>query len=157
MKQTLRYSLKVWFTTVAAALMITWIADAITPYIFSDYLYSGFLGRIAEVFIFSLAYAIPFCIVAGIFSLFDLKIKSFKLILTFFTFLAAWLPVIELTTIIDEPISLGYTTGTLVYLLLNCFAIWFYKPAFSDRKIGDIRFKGLNQVERGTTPSPIYS
>jgi len=153
MKQTLIYSLKIWLTGVTAALTLTWIADSVSPYVLSDYIYNGFIGRIAEVFIFSLAYAVPFFIATRILSLFDLKIKSVKLILTVFTFIAGWLPVMALTSIIDEPISLGYIVGALVYILLNCFCIWFYKPAFSNSKIGGFRFKG---IERSTTPSPIY-
>jgi hypothetical protein len=157
MKQALIYSLKVWLTGVAVALMITWIADSIAPYVFSDYIYSGVFGRIAEVLIFSLAYAVPFCIGVSILSAFDLKITSVKLTLTFFTLIAGWLPVIALTNIIDEPISFGYTQEALVYILINCLGIWLYKPVLLSSKNMNFKFKGIKRIEGMTTPSPTYS
>src|ERR1700743_2172722 len=107
MKHALIYSLKVWLTGVILALVITWIADVIAPYSFSEYLYSGFLGRIAEILLFTLAYAIPFFLCTRILLIFNQKIISTKLILIFATLILGCLPVVALTTLMDEPVSKG--------------------------------------------------
>lgn len=159
MKHALIYSLKVWLTGVILALVITWIADVIAPYSFSEYLYSGFLGRIAEILLFTLAYAIPFFLCTRILLIFNQKIISTKLILIFATLILGCLPVIALTTLMDEPVSKGYMLGTLVYILLNCLSLYFYKlkRVNSHSKIRSNKFPNMQQVEEIISPSPIYS
>ena len=159
MKHALIYSLKVWLTGVILALVITWIADVIAPYSFSEYLYSGFFGRIAEILLFTLAYAIPFFLCTRILLIFNQKIISTKLILIFATLILGCLPVIALTTLIDEPVSTGYMLGTLVYILLNCLCLSFYniKPVSSNSKIKGNKFPKIQPVEERINPSPIYS
>jgi hypothetical protein len=154
MKHALIYSLKVWITGVILALVITWIADVIAPYAFSEYLYSGFFGRIAEVLLFSLAYAIPFGVCVRTLLTLNRKITSIKIILTFLTIVLGWLPVIALTTIIDEPVSAGYMPGALVYVFLNCICIYFYRlqPGISNSEIRNYKFKNTRQTGKMVIP-----
>ncbi|HEY4193945.1 MAG TPA: hypothetical protein VGM63_00300, partial [Mucilaginibacter sp.] len=128
--------------------------------VFSEYLYSGFFGRIAEILLFTLAYAIPFFLCTAVLLIFNQKIISAKIILAFITLILGCLPVIALTTLIDEPISRGYILGTLVYILLNCVCLFFYKlkPLSSGSKIKGSKFPGVkNKIEGVISPSPIYS
>ncbi|MDB5142019.1 MAG: hypothetical protein JWQ66_732 [Mucilaginibacter sp.] len=157
MKQTLIYSLKVWITGVIIALILTWVADIVAPYAFSEYLYSGFFGRIAEVFLFSLAYAIPFGVLVRVLLTFSWKITSIKVILTFLTLILGWLPVIALTAIIDEPVSAGYTLGALVYVFLNCICIYLYrlKPGISNSEIRNYKFKNARRSEKWLVLRPL--
>jgi hypothetical protein len=159
MKQALKYSLKIWLTGVAMALVITWIADIAVPYALSEYLYSGFFGRIAEVLLFSLAFVIPFFLCVRFLLVFQRKISSIKVILAFATLALGWLPVIALITLTDEPISIGYKLGTLAYIFLNCLCLYFYKlkPVSSNSKIKGNKFPDMQQIEEIISPSPIYS
>ena len=160
MKHALIYSLKVWLTSVILVLVITWIADFISPYAFSEYLFSGFFGRIAEILVFTLAYAIPFFLCTSILLNFNQKLISVKVILAFATLVLGCLPIIALTTLIDEPISIGYMLGMLVYILLNCICLYFYnlKPVSSNSKIRGNKFPNMQQkIEEIISPSPTYS
>lgn len=159
MNQALIYSLKVWLTGVILALAITWIADIIVPYSFSEYLYSGFFGRIAEALLFSLAFAVPFFICVRFLLIFQRKMSSIKIILVFATFGLGWLPVITLTTLIDEPVSTDYKLGTLVYTLLNCLSLFFYKLKMtgSNSKVKGNEFPDRQQIDEIVSPSSIYS
>ena len=157
MKHALIYSLKVWLTGVILALVITWIADFIAPYAISDYLSNGFFGRIAEILLFTSAYAIPLFLCTRILLTFNQKIISIKLALTFATLILGCLPIIALTSLIDEPVSIGYMLGTLVYILLNCMCLYCYKlkPVSLKSKIKGGKFP--NMIEGIITPSPTYS
>src|SRR5665213_1170890 len=118
MKQALKYSLRVWLTAVIAVLAITWITDIVAPYAISDYLYNGFFGRITEILLFTLAFAIPFFLCVRFLFVFQQKTSSVKAILSFATLALGWLPVVALTILIDEPVSIGYKLGTIVYICL---------------------------------------
>lgn len=158
MKHAVIYSLKVWVTGVVISLMITWAADIIAPYALSEYLYSGFVGRIAEILLFSLAYLIPFCLSMMILFAFGWSRRSIKALAALLTFILGWLPVAALLNISDEPISIGYKVGTLVYIFLNCLGIYFFlKAGISNNKTGISKFRDNIQTQELSNPSPIYS
>ncbi|MDB5023031.1 MAG: hypothetical protein JWP78_786 [Mucilaginibacter sp.] len=159
MKQALIYSLKVWITGVVMTLIITWTADIAAPYAFSQYLYSGFFGRIVEIWLLSLAYVVPFCLCVMVLFTFDLKASSIKVTLTLLTLVLAWLPVLALTMIVDEPVSLGFKLEAVVYIFLNCLCISFYrlKPVFSNSESKNNKFPHIKQIKDISRPSPSYS
>jgi hypothetical protein len=157
MKQALIYSLKVWITGVVMTLMITWTMDIVAPYAFSEYLYNGFFGRIAEILLFSLAYVVPFCLCVMVLFTFGLNTSSIKVMLTFLTLVLGWLPVMALTMIVDQPVLSGFKLEAVVYIFLNCLCIYFYrlKPVFSNSESKNNKFLDIRQIKNVSGRHPV--
>ena len=129
MKQALIYSLKVWLTAMCLAFIGMWETNVYTGFAHEDHYYAVILGTILNLSPLSLAFALPFFLSVWVLLTMQWTTVTRKSLLTALTFVFGWWPFMFLVILNarTEPFSYEVKRSILVYILLNCASIWFYK------------------------------
>jgi len=130
MKQALIFALKVWLTGMCLAFIGMWETHLYSGLAREDHYYVAvFLLTVIKLGIFSPAYAIPFFLSVWVLLTMHWSTVTLKSVLSVLTFGLGWLPfmVFAILTERTEPFSYEVKRSIIVYILLNCACIWFYK------------------------------
>jgi hypothetical protein len=129
MKQALIFTLKVWPTAMCLAFIGMWETHVYTGLVHEDYYFAMILGTTIKLSIISLAFAIPFFLTVCVLLTMQWTKVTLKSVLSVLTFGLGWLPFIFFIILAgySKPFSYEVKRSIIVYILLNCACIWFYK------------------------------
>ena len=129
MEQALIFTLKVWLTAMCLAFAGMWETHLYTGFVHEDHYYYMIAGTIIKLSILSLAYAVPFFLCVWVLLTMQWTTATLKSVLTVLTFGIGWWPFMFLVILSArmEPFSYEVKRSIIVYILLNCVCIWFYK------------------------------
>jgi hypothetical protein len=129
MKEALIFTLKVWPTAMCLAFIGMWEADLYTGLVHKDNYYLAVLEAVIKLGILSPAFAVPFFLSVWVLLTMHWTKVTLKSVLSVLTFGLGWLPFMFLAILTErtEPFSFQVKRSIIVYILLNCACIWFYK------------------------------
>ena len=140
MKEALIFTLKVWPTAMCLAFIGMWEADLYTGLAHKDNYYVAVLGAVIKLGILSPAFAVPFFLSVWVLLTMHWTAVTIKSVLSVLTFGLGWLPFMffVILTGYNKPFSYEIKRSIIVYILLNCACIWFYKLEWQTKHDGII-------------------
>lgn len=129
MKQALIFPLKVWLKGIFLAFIGMWETHLYTGLAREDHYYAKSLATMIKLAILSPAYAVPFFLSVWVLLTMHWTKVTQKSVLCVLTFGLSWLPFMFFVFLTSwfKPFPNDVKRDIIVYALLNCSCIWFYR------------------------------
>lgn len=123
------FTLKVWLTGMSLAFIGMCEVDQYSGLAREDHYYAQLLLTVIKMTILSIGFALPFFLCVWVLLTMHWSTVTLKSVLSVLTFFLGWLPFMFLAIVSEnfEPFSYKLKRSIIVYILLNCGCLWFYK------------------------------